>query len=604
MIPEEFTSQWLVLSFFFLFLSKKHSLAHPCKKDGSFLPENTPPPLLDLSQDWMSFGSRSAFEFTSLVYKKVEMSAGDVSQLLCILKAYNLKVYSHDEEAIFESFDKVLTSINEITVGDVNYTSFFLCYNVYTRNTIQVVTNILSNEEFNGAFDYAWKKAEEIAEDPDTHGAMLCPIILGVDKMTVSNATGHTEFHPVYMSIGNLHNDMRHTHKESVIPITFLSISKTCREHEDEQEFQTFRKQLYHASLAKILAPLRNEMLKPIILQYPDQHFHCIVFEIGLFIADYPEQVLVSGIVQGWCPKCLCLLGVLDGYRQPHFRELDELLMDWFSLEDLWDVFGITADVLPFTSAFSCTDIHEIITSDLFHQLIKGTFKDHLVSWVEEYLVIREGSTAVAKKILDDIDHCIAAVPRNDSKALIKVYIPTITGHVPDKMVKCFVTFMDFYYLVCHPSHDNHSLEKMKNALQCFHTHHTIFKTTGVHPNGFSLPRQHSLCHYVDDIRLFGSPNSLCIFIMESKHIVAVKKLWCCSSQFKALGQILRTNTRLSKLAAACTIFGKKGMLKHDVLTVARIQHGLKLEDSSSDEGADNKRVNSDEVDIEEVDGL
>lgn len=55
---------------------------------------------------------------------------------------------------------------------------------------------------------------------------MLTPIILGADKTTVSVATGNQEFHPLYMSLGNIHNDMRRAHRESVVPIAFLAIPK------------------------------------------------------------------------------------------------------------------------------------------------------------------------------------------------------------------------------------------------------------------------------------------------------------------------------------------------------------------------------------------
>jgi hypothetical protein len=57
----------------------------------------------------------------------------------------------------------------------------------------------------------------------------------------------------------------------------------------------------------------------------------------------------------------------------------------------------------PFTNDFPRADIHELISPDILHQLIKGTFKDHLVTWVEEYLVITHGKKR-AKEILDDID--------------------------------------------------------------------------------------------------------------------------------------------------------------------------------------------------------
>jgi hypothetical protein len=51
-----------------------------------------------------------------------------------------------------------------------------------------------------------------------------------------------------------------------------------------------------------------------------------------------------------------------------------------------------------------------MLTPDLLHQVIKGSFKDHLVTWVGEYLEIREGK-AKAAAIMDDIDRrCVVII--------------------------------------------------------------------------------------------------------------------------------------------------------------------------------------------------
>jgi hypothetical protein len=58
----------------------------------------------------------------------------------------------------------------------------------------------------------------------------------------------------------------------------------------------------------------------------------------------------------------------------------------------------------PFTHGFPRADIHELLSPDLLHQLIKGTFKDHLVMWVGDYLIQTHGQTK-ALEIIEDIDH-------------------------------------------------------------------------------------------------------------------------------------------------------------------------------------------------------
>ena len=55
----------------------------------------------------------------------------------------------------------------------------------------------------------------------------MVPLILGSDKTLASNATGLNEFHPLYVSLGNVKNSVRRAHRDAVIPIGFLAIPKS-----------------------------------------------------------------------------------------------------------------------------------------------------------------------------------------------------------------------------------------------------------------------------------------------------------------------------------------------------------------------------------------
>lgn len=59
---------------------------------------------------------------------------------------------------------------------------------------------------------------------------------------------------------------------------------------------------------------------------------------------------------------------------------------------------------------FPRADIHELLTSDLLHQAIKGAFKDHLVQWVEDYLK-QIHMPSKAESILDEIDRRYVGPP-------------------------------------------------------------------------------------------------------------------------------------------------------------------------------------------------
>lgn len=139
-------------------------------------------------------------------------------------------------------------------------------------------------------------------------------------------------------------------------------------------------------------------------------------------------------------------------------------------------------------------------------------------------------------------------------------------GHVPPQMVRAIAAFMEFCYLVRRSQLDEDILDQIDAAIARFHQECEIFKEMGV-CDDFALPSQHSLCHYQFLIQQFGAPNGLCSSITESMHKGKVKSPYRCSNRNEPLGQMLLTNQRLDKLAAARIDFTAHGMLSGPILT-------------------------------------
>ncbi|KAI9431774.1 hypothetical protein H4582DRAFT_1821998 [Lactarius indigo] len=615
---------------------------HRCPTDinGIPLPEVTPPPARsDLPpDDWSPFKDAAHFLLADFLFRKAQMSASNITELFDF---WALSVEKYDIVAPYDSHRTLYATIDAIQDGDAPWQCLSVNaasdddpqhapewrreeYEVWYRDPDVVIRNLLDNPDFASQFDtapyimtdtqgehrwtdfmsgqFAWRRSEMIySGDPTMEGAMYCAVILGSDKTTVSVATGHVEYHPLYLSVGNLHNEARRGHRNGVIPIAFLAIPKAGRGFNDDDKFRKFKRQLYHSSISTILESLRPGMTTPVVRRCPDGHYRRVVYDIGPFIADYPEQVMLAGVVQGWCPRCTSQARDLDGAGGRRARVLTDLLVSSpeISSAELWDTYGIDDDVIPFTNDFPRADIHESLSPDLLHQIIKGSFKDHLVKWTCKYIVAIYTKSRAAE-ILDDIDRRIAMTPPfpglrrfkhgrrfkqwmgDDSKALMKVYIPAIAEYVPPQLVQCLSAFLDFCYLVRCCEIGESDLTAIRKALRTFHATREIFRTSGVHPKGFNLPHQHSMVHYVHLIQEFGAPNGLCSSITESRHITAVKKLWRRSNRYEPLGQMLLTNQRLDKLLSAHVNFIARGMLSEE-----RMPSPVTRPASNNDEDAD-----------------
>ncbi|KAF8168552.1 hypothetical protein B0H34DRAFT_855228 [Crassisporium funariophilum] len=619
-----------------------------CDKEGNFLPPGAPPPPKPAADndDFFPFTSGTEFKVGTLLYRKAQMSNGDVNTLMELWAEYQA-LKGEEVDPPFAHTKDLHDAIDSIPLGDVPWQAFKVKYNgeipekapgwmtkeyeVWYQDPLCVMEMQIGNPNFDGEIDYApkevygrngrrqftdlmsgqwaWNEADTIARDClEAEGAMLAPVVLGSDKTTVSVATGQNDYYPLYGSLGSAQNHVRRAHRNAVSVIGFLAIPKTDREEQDSAEFRKFRRQLFHSSLTHILSPLKPWMEKPRVTLCGDGYYRRVIYSLGPYIADYPEQCLLACIVSGWCPRCTAFSGDLDGdpdkaIQQSH--EHTDALFEAFGgdMKDMWDGYGIIGDIEPFTANFPRADIHVLLSPDLLHEVIKGTFKDHLVTWVSDYLyAVYE--KAEAKRILAEIDRRIAVAPPfpglrrfpegrgfkqwtgDDSKALMKAILPAIAGLVPPQMVRAIGAFMEFCYLVRQSQIDKTVLCQIDDAVRHFHNEHVIFLQAGVRED-FNLPRQHSITHYRWLIQQFGAPNGLCSSITESKHIKAVKQPWRRLNRNKALGQMLLTNQHLDKLEAAAVDFKLRGMLDYNVFEERAESARLPIHNAGEDDDED-----------------
>ncbi|KAI6143925.1 hypothetical protein BKA82DRAFT_4331090 [Pisolithus tinctorius] len=587
------------------------AFAQRCDAEGNFLPDDAPPlPRMQKSlDDWTPYCNQLEFELTDFLFTHAEMST---KKLDTLLEIWAVSLLALGGDLLFNNHAELYRVIDSTCVSKVPWEDFtiwytaevqdeemapwmFDNYDVWYQDPQKVIHNILASSDLVAEMDYvpyqeydamnnercwqdfmsgnwAWEEADRIIHEfLMTGGATLVPIILGSDKTTVSVATGQTDYYPLYLSIGNMHNTIRRAHHNTVVLIVFLAMPKTTREHASTPKFCKFKRQLFHSLLTRILNLLHPAMKVPEVVRFGDGYYQHVIYRLAAYIADYEEQVLLSCIVCNWCPKCLAHRENLDADALRHHRDHSDTVIAILELRDLWDKYGIVGDLIPFMNDFLHADIHRMLSPDILHQLIKGGFKDHLVDWVEKYLINIHGKTK-AKKILDNIDCQIAAVapftglrrfPQgqhfkqwtgNDSKGLMKVYIAAIQGYVP---------------------RDMQTLAEINDALGRFHYYCEVFRNAGV----------------------FGALNGLCSSITESKHIKAVKRPYRRTNRFQALGQILLINQRLDKLSAVHADFEEHGMLNGTCLTHVLEVLGCNASDEAEEPMASYEEDSSDTVD-------
>ncbi|KAG1904900.1 uncharacterized protein F5891DRAFT_1126271 [Suillus fuscotomentosus] len=287
-------------------------------------------------------------------------------------------------------------------------------------------------------------------------GAIVAPVRLASDKTNLTHFHGNKATWPIYLTIRNIKKDIhRQPSKHATVLIGYLPISKMLHFKDDEGR-QIAHYHLFHNCMWLVTKPLVNA----------DRHR----VDMISYIADHPEQCLIACCKENHCP-CSTLKHHKNG-EDPH----------------LFEDHGLRAIYFPFWSHLPHTDIFMCITPDILHQLHKGVFKDHIVSWCSTIISDTEFDAHFqAMSDFHGLHHFkwgISTVSQwtcMEHKEMQHVVLGVIAGAAAHAV-------LDFIYYAQYQAHMDTTLAWMQEALDVFHLRLC---------QHFNIPKVHSMCHYV-----------------------------------------------------------------------------------------------------------
>ncbi|KAH9935426.1 uncharacterized protein B0H18DRAFT_1114176 [Fomitopsis serialis] len=135
-------------------------------------------------------------------------------------------------------------------------------------------------------------------------GAAVAPVIIATDKMQLTQFSGRKSVYPVYMTLGNFRALRHKPSKHACILIGYLSVDKIDSDGITKRKQHTLAQQLFHTSVHIILEPLVEAGKSGINVTGGDGAVRRVHPILAAYVANYPEQCLVTCSKYGTCPKC------------------------------------------------------------------------------------------------------------------------------------------------------------------------------------------------------------------------------------------------------------------------------------------------------------
>ncbi|KIY61626.1 hypothetical protein CYLTODRAFT_362601 [Cylindrobasidium torrendii FP15055 ss-10] len=299
-------------------------------------------------------------------------------------------------------------------------------------------------------------------------GHTLAPLIIATDKTQLTQFSGSKQAYPVYLTLGNIPNSLRRKpSQQACILLAYLP-------------------RLFHTAMRVLVEPLIKAGKDGVTITGGDGKTRVVHPILAAYVADYPEQCLITCSKYGSCPKCTCPPDHLqdsDLYpnRTPEWTKsvMNEARATTTSTSayskacKAKDVNGNVSK--PFWENLPYTDIHLSTTPDVLHQLYQGVLR-HLIAWCQELMTEAELDRRIHRlppglglRHFKNGITALSQISGTERKNMGKILLGCIADILDDRAVTACRAVLDFIYLAQYSTHDDDTLQYMEDALALWH---------------------------------------------------------------------------------------------------------------------------------------
>ncbi|KAG1866444.1 hypothetical protein C8R48DRAFT_600483 [Suillus tomentosus] len=436
---------------------------------------------------------------------------------------------------------------------------------LYWRDGLDVVKHLIANlvfapcmdfwpyQEFEGpdsqrvygefmSADHAWEIQDKL---PPGHS--FIGVIGASDKTPLTIGTGNKEMHPLLISLANIHAGVRMKATSHAFALTaYLPIPKFLGVSKPVHAILSMR--VYHFAISIVMRNLKIATRDGCVMSDPRGDLRMIHTPLVAWIADYPEQLLISCTASKRSPISLAVSAQF-GDPLPHSPQTRIHTLDAIeracTISDPCDIASfyktcqslhLNGVVEPYWMDWGDACPSRFLTPDALHQWHKFFF-DHTITWAVNMMggaqLDRRLSVLQPRVGVHHWANGVSALKQltgREHRDLEKLLPAVIVGAVPNDVACALRAITEFIFQAQNLFLYEETLHSLTEALCEFHHYKASIIAAGGRRgkngplNHFQIPKLELMQHVAQSTRAMGAPYQWSSDITERCHITHVKR--------------------------------------------------------------------------------